>query len=176
MDTIKKEVVILATESNNKHFLLLKKRLRLAGVLNKIVRLVDGQEVMDFLLMRGRGAKRNKNNFYLLLFSFQMHDIDGVEQLRNIRRNKHLKNIPVIVLTRTFDRCERELCSSLGCIAYMVKPVDGIFARAVHTVCQSLSQHSGDFRLHPGRDDADSSGIMLDSSPNDSTFFTAMTS
>ena len=136
MDTSEKEVVILAAESNNRHFLLLKKRLRLAGVLNKIIRLTKYLVLIVFLLMRSRGAKRNKDKSYLLLFSLQPHDIDGVEQLRKIRRHKQLKSMPVIVLTQTFDRYERELCSSLGCIAYMVKPVDGIFAKAVHTVCE----------------------------------------
>ena len=50
--------------------------------------------------------------------------IDGVEVLRQIKQDDELRKVPVIMLTTTDDPREVEVCHSLGCSHYIVKPVE----------------------------------------------------
>jgi len=53
-----------------------------------------------------------------------MPKIDGVEVLRNIKKDKEFRKIPIIMLTTTDDPREVEHCHKLGCSNYITKPVD----------------------------------------------------
>lgn len=121
---MKKEVVILVTEDDKGHFSLIKKNLQRAGIWNEMVRFADGQELLDFLYMRGDGLKREHNVEYLLLLDIRMPKIDGIEVLAKIKQDKELKKIPIIILTTTDEPRVVERCHSLGCSIYIVKPVE----------------------------------------------------
>jgi len=53
-----------------------------------------------------------------------MPQVDGAEVLRQVKEDKELRKIPVIMLTTTDDPREVERCHALGCSSYIVKPVD----------------------------------------------------
>lgn len=137
---MKKEGVILIAEDDEGHFELIKRSLQRAGVCNEILRLADGQETLDFLLIRGDGPKREPDKEYLLLLDIRMPKVDGMEVLEKIKHNPELKKIPVIMLTATDDPQTIERCHSLGCSVYIVKPVEyEDFADAVRKVGLLLS-------------------------------------
>jgi CheY-like chemotaxis protein len=50
--------------------------------------------------------------------------IDGVEVLRQVKQDPELRKIPVIMLTTTDDPRDVDVCHSLGCSQYIVKPVE----------------------------------------------------
>ena len=50
--------------------------------------------------------------------------MSGVEILRQIKADEHLRRVPVIVLTTTDDKEEIQRCYDLGCNVYITKPVD----------------------------------------------------
>jgi CheY-like chemotaxis protein len=53
-----------------------------------------------------------------------MPKVDGIEVLRQIKEEKELRKIPVIMVTTTDDPREVEHCHLLGCSNYITKPVD----------------------------------------------------
>jgi CheY-like chemotaxis protein len=129
-----KEVVILITDDDEGHSLLIEKNLRRAGLINTILRFGDGQEVLNFLQRTGPGAHRDFNIGYLLLLDIRMPNVDGVEVLRRIKADPELKKMPVIMITTTDDPREIENCHELGCNSYIAKPID--YDRFVETIAK----------------------------------------
>lgn len=118
------EVVILIAEDDEGHAGLIKKNLSRAGIQNKILHFSDGQEIIDFLFLKGEGSHRQTGEAYILLLDIRMPKIDGTEVLRMIKNDAELKKIPVIMITTTDDPREVDACHSLGCSNYISKPVE----------------------------------------------------
>jgi len=119
-----RQVVILIAEDDLGHARLIEKNLARAGLNNPIIRFENGQVILDFLFRRGGLPRRNTETPYLLLLDIRMPQVDGVEVLRQVKEDKDLRKIPVIMLTTTDDPREVERCHGLGCSSYIVKPVD----------------------------------------------------
>lgn len=100
------------------------KNLGRAGLTNQIIHFKDGQEVLDFLFLRSPDSKREPHTSYLLLLDIRMPKVDGVKVLRQIKQDKELSKMPIIMITTTDDPREVENCHSLGCSHYIVKPID----------------------------------------------------
>jgi CheY-like chemotaxis protein len=60
----------------------------------------------------------------LVLLDLNLPDMTGVDILKRIKTNEHLKRIPVVVLTTTDDAVEIQRCYDLGCNVYITKPVN----------------------------------------------------
>jgi CheY-like chemotaxis protein len=121
---MKKEVIVLIAEDDDGHATLIEKNLKRAGLLNEIIRFKDGQETLDFLFEKGKGVHRKHDMAYLLLLDIRMPKVDGVDVLRQVKADKELKKLPVIMITTTDDPREVELCHELGCSNYITKPID----------------------------------------------------
>lgn len=119
----KKKFNILVAEDDDGHFVLIKKNLQKMGFQSRILRFSDGQQILDFLYMRGDGLKRQPNDVYLMILDIRMPKVDGDEVLKIIRADDQLKDIPVIMLTTSSDEEVMEKCMELGCKAYVVKPM-----------------------------------------------------
>ena len=80
---------------------------------NEVVVARDGEEALDYLYRRGNYQNRGNGNPAVMLLD-----------LREIKSNPRLRQIPVVVLTSSHE--ERDLVQSykLGVNAYVVKPVD----------------------------------------------------
>ncbi len=116
--------VILIVDDDEGHALLLWDNLQEAGLSNRIEIFRDGQAVLNFLFHRGPGPFMEKDQAYLILLDIRMPKIDGVEVLRQIKGDKDLYKLPVIMLTTTEDPLEVNRCHELGCNVYLQKPVD----------------------------------------------------
>jgi len=124
--------VILIVDDDEGHALLVRDSLQEAGLSNQIEHFKDGQAVLDFFFHRGPGPFMKKGQPYLTLLDIRMPKVDGVEVLRQIKADKDLHKLPVIMLTTTEDPREVERCHDLGCNVYLQKPVDyGKFAEAM---------------------------------------------
>jgi CheY-like chemotaxis protein len=121
---MKNPPVILIVEDDEGHAILVRENLEAAGLHNPIIHFRDGQAVLDFLFKRGTGPKRESGRTYLVLLDIRMPKVDGVEVLRQIKADKELCKLPVIMLTTTDDSREVERCHQLGCSVYIQKPVD----------------------------------------------------
>jgi len=136
---VRKEFSILVAEDDDGHFTLIRKNLYRMGFRSKIVRFVDGQETLDFLLRRGDGPVREPDKSYLLLLDIRMPKVDGIEVLRQVRSDPELRDMPVVMLTTADDDRSVQQCRQLGCTDYIVKPMDNVhFVQAIHRVGLSL--------------------------------------
>jgi len=119
-----KELVILIAEDDDGHAELIIDGLKDSGVMNKIIRFIDGQEIWDFISTKNNASDIDSDISYMLLLDINMPKMDGVEVLKRIKSDEMLKEIPVMMLTTTDDPREVEKCYELGCNVYITKPVD----------------------------------------------------
>ena len=61
--------------------------------------------------------------FELVLMDMQMPGIDGVEATRAIRSDPALSDLPVLVLSATSERADRDLCLEAGANEFLLKPI-----------------------------------------------------
>ena len=119
---MREDTVILIAEDDAGHFALVKKNLWRSCVSNSFLHFKNGQEVLDFLYMKGDGPKITPNTSYLLLLDIRMPRVSGTEVLHEIKQHPEFKKIPVIMLTTTDSPREVQRCHDMGCSFYMVKP------------------------------------------------------
>jgi len=124
--------VILIVDDDEGHAFLVRDSLVEAGLVNRIEHFWDGQAVLDFFFHRGDGPHMENGKAYLLLLDIRMPKVDGVEVLRQLKADRELHKLPVIMLTTTEDPREVARCHDLGCNVYLQKPVNyGKFAEAM---------------------------------------------
>ncbi|WP_321288977.1 response regulator [uncultured Sunxiuqinia sp.] len=118
---MKKELTIILAEDDIGHATLIRRNLKRAGLMNKIIHFGDGEETLDYLFQ----TKEKENGIpSLLLLDINMPKIDGVEVLRRVKEDPDLKRMPVIMITTTDDPREITKCHELGCSNYISKPID----------------------------------------------------
>ncbi|WP_353643287.1 response regulator [Mesorhizobium sp. WSM2239] len=116
-------VTIIMVEDDEGHARLIEKNIRRAGVRNEIVSFPDGTSAMAHLF-GSDGSARHLGQALLILLDLNLPDMSGVEILRRLKANEHLKRAPVVILTTTDDQHEIQRCYDLGCNVYITKPVD----------------------------------------------------
>jgi len=116
-------VTILLAEDDDGHAQLVQRNLERAGLLNGLLRVRDGQELLDCLETRGGSHEQTLDEALVVLLDINMPRVDGVEALRRIKANPATHRIPVIMLTTTDDPREIDRCYELGCNVYVTKPV-----------------------------------------------------
>jgi CheY-like chemotaxis protein len=121
---MKKEVTILIAEDDDGHATLIERNLKRSGISNTMLRFRDGEEILDFLFMKGNGPHRGSGDAFLLLLDIRMPKTDGVEVLRQVKADGELRKLPTIMITTTDDPREVAKCHELGCSNYITKPID----------------------------------------------------
>jgi len=81
----------------------------------------------------------------IILLDINMPRMNGVEFLKEVKKDAMLKKIPVVVLTTSGDVKDREDCFSNGAAGYMIKPVEyDDFTGVIRTIDNywTISEHS----------------------------------
>ena len=91
--------------------------------IKEIVSMRDGVEALDYLFCRAQFTGRADGHPSVILLDLKMPRVDGLEVLRQIKADKALRSIPVVMMTSS--REEQDLVNSykFGANAYVVKPV-----------------------------------------------------
>jgi CheY-like chemotaxis protein len=91
---------------------------------NKVAVVNNGEEALDYLYRRGKFRMRAPGNPIVVLLDNKMPKINGLEVLKAIRADDHLKTIPVVALTSSRETPDLIEFYKHGVNAYVVKPVD----------------------------------------------------
>ena len=84
----------------------------------------DGEELMDYLLRRGKyAALADSPRPGLILLDLNMPKKDGREALREIKADPSLRRIPVVVLTTSKAEEDIYRTYDLGANSFITKPV-----------------------------------------------------
>ena len=127
-----KPVTIIMIEDDEGHARLIERNIRRSGVNNEIVPFTNGTAAMKYLLGNDDSGLVHKGEALLILLDLNLPDMTGIEILRRVKENDHLKCAPVVVLTTTDDAQEIKRCYELGCNVYITKPVNyESFANAI---------------------------------------------
>jgi CheY-like chemotaxis protein len=114
---------ILLAEDNANDVELTLTALQTYGVVNEFVVVRDGAEALDYLYRRGIFANRDDRNPGLMLLDLKMPKVDGLQVLKQVKGDPHLRTIPTVVLTSSREESDLARSYDLGVNAYVVKPV-----------------------------------------------------
>ena len=119
----KEPVVILMADDDDDDFLLTQKALKASKLLNTLIRVSDGEELMDYLLARGDYEGKETLRPGIILLDLNMPRKDGREALSEIKANDDLRDIPVVVFTTS--KAEEDVFRTyrLGVSSFITKPV-----------------------------------------------------
>ncbi|HAH52356.1 MAG TPA: two-component system response regulator [Balneola sp.] len=133
---INKTVEILLVEDNDNDAEMALRALKKNNISNKVTRLKDGEEALDFLFCKGDYEGRNIHNLpKVILLDLKMPKVDGLEVLKAVRSNKDTEKVPIVMLTSS--REERDVVEGykLGVNSFIVKPVEfNTFMEAVKDI------------------------------------------
>lgn len=117
-----KQIHILLVEDNEGDIFLITEALQDGSILNKVSVVRDGKAAIDFL--EQQGEFKNAELPDLILLDINLPKKNGYEVLEYIKEKKHLKQIPVIMLTTSSS--EKDILRSYKSYAnsFITKPVD----------------------------------------------------
>ena len=122
---VNKTVEILLVEDSDHDAEMALRALKKNNISNKVIRLKDGEEALDFLFGKGDFEGRSIHNHpRVILLDLKMPKVDGLEVLRAVRSNKETESIPIVMLTSSKE--ERDVVEGykLGVNSFIVKPVE----------------------------------------------------
>ena len=118
------QVEILLVEDSDLDAELTIRALKDGALANKLLRVRDGQEALDFIFRQGEFEGREDTIPRLVLLDLKMPRVDGMEVLKAIKANDKTRRIPVVVMTSSQEEKDIAQTYDLGVNSYVVKPVD----------------------------------------------------
>ena len=135
-------VNVLVVEDNPGDARLIEEAFKEAKTKTKVNVVKDGLDVMSFLRQEGIYADAACPD--LILLDLNLPHKDGIEVLSEIKRDVHLMQIPVLVLSTSSRSQDITTCYENYANSYIVKPAD---MNRFYQVIQSLE----DFWFHVAR-------------------------
>ena len=126
-------IKILIVEDNPGDARLIREAFNEGKILNTSYVVKDGVEAMDFLHKHEEFSNAPRPD--LILLDLNLPKKDGREVLFEIKTDKKLKNIPVIILTTS--QAEEDIAKSydLNANCYITKPLDfGQFMKVIQSI------------------------------------------
>ena len=121
----RQDIEILLVEDNPDDIELTLHALRQEKLANHIEVARDGEEALDFLFCRGPYAQRSFERApRVVLLDLKLPKVDGMEVLREVKKDPRTKAIPVVILTTSRDESDVVNGYQLGANGYVQKPVD----------------------------------------------------
>ena len=115
---------ILIVEDNAAEAAAALRALKKASLANRIQWVRDGQAALDLLFGNGLSEGRSGGLPHLILLDLYLPRVDGLEVLRQIRKDPLTRSIPVVALTGSSRGRDAVHSQRLGAQACIVKPVN----------------------------------------------------
>ena len=123
MKTFKGESIdILLVEDSEGDARLAKEAMKDSKIRNTLYHVIDGEEALAFLRRDGRYADVPRPD--LILLDLNLPKKDGRQVLKEIKEDKNLKQIPVVVLTLSSADEDIFRSYNLHANCYITKPID----------------------------------------------------
>lgn len=118
-----KPITILIAEDDADDRLLAQEALNESRLVNEVHFVEDGEELLDYLRHSGQYATAVAPRPGVILLDLNMPRKDGREALTELKKDKDLRRIPVVVMTTS--KAEEDILRSydLGVNSFIVKPV-----------------------------------------------------
>ncbi len=117
--------IILLVEDNPDDVELTIRAFSKTNITNPVITVDDGVKALDYLFRRGDFAGDSAEPLpAVVLLDLKLPRMNGLEVLKEIRKNDRTKLLPVVVLTSSLE--DQDLISSYlnGANSYIRKPVD----------------------------------------------------
>ena len=115
---------IILAEDNASDAELAIRALRKNNIMNSILHLQDGEELLDYLFGVAPHVNRSLAQIpKVILLDLKMPKVNGLDVLKRIKFDERTKIIPVILLTSSKEDKDIEAGYRLGANSYIVKPV-----------------------------------------------------
>lgn len=124
MTMAKDDKYILLVEDNPDDVELTKLAFQKNNFANEIKVVEDGQEALDFLLGDHLDGVEKNGLPELILLDLKLPKLNGHEVLREIKSDRILKRVPVVILTSSQEEEDIIKGYDLGANSYVRKPVD----------------------------------------------------
>ena len=119
------EIDILLVEDNASDAEMTIRALKKYNLGNRLLRVKDGAEALDFLFAEGPYAGRQIGSTpKVVLLDLKMKKVNGKEVLLKIKSDERTRKIPVVVLTSSREDPDIKECYVLGANSYVVKPLE----------------------------------------------------
>lgn len=128
----KDSIIIVMADDDPDDRMLAKEAFEENKLKNDLYFTEDGEDLLDYLLHRGKYTPENAPRPQLILLDLNMPRKDGREALIEIKSDPSLRKIPVVVLTTS--KGEEDILKSydLGVNSFITKPVT--FERLVEVI------------------------------------------
>lgn len=124
MDSFKTGPILIVEDSVADYQTLLRV-FRKSGLENEVFHCDTGQDALDFLRrVNGYANTGEAARPDLILLDLNLPGTDGREVLRQIKSDRDLKSIPVVVFTTSDSERDVAECYQSGANSYITKPVD----------------------------------------------------
>lgn len=127
-------VEVLLVEDSDADAEMTLRTLRKRGIANRIERVRDGVEALDYLRSQGGFSERPAGLPRLVLLDLKMPRMDGLQVLREMKSDARLRTVPVVMMTSSREEGDLIQSYELGVNSYVVKPVD--FSAFAETIAQ----------------------------------------
>lgn len=116
---------LLIIEDSDEDFTALSRAIKKAQMTQPIYRCEDGDEALDFLYHEGeyRDATLSPRPS-LIILDLNLPGTDGREVLTEVKQDRELKTIPIIIFSTSSNPKDITACYGQGVSGYMVKPMN----------------------------------------------------
>ncbi|MDA1015703.1 MAG: response regulator [Planctomycetota bacterium] len=109
-------------EDDDDHAVLVERSLKRNRVGNEVFRVADGVEALRYLRREGQYSQVERPD--VILLDLKLPKLSGLEVLTEIKQDKVLRSIPVVVLTTSDAEIDRERAYFNYANSFVVKPLD----------------------------------------------------
>ena len=116
---------LLIIEDSDEDFTALTRMMNKARISNPVYRCEDGEEALDFLFHEGEYEDESLSpRPCLIVLDLNLPGTDGREILAELKSDRNLQNIPVVIFSTSSNPKDVDACYRQGVSGYLVKPMD----------------------------------------------------
>lgn len=119
----KKKLKILIVEDKEADLVLIQRAVQSINANVEVITAQDGEVALETLIKMTNDNIRHLPNVIMIL-DINMPKKDGHEVLTELRRNDHLKFIPVVIFSSTIREADVAKAYANGCNSYFEKPLN----------------------------------------------------